>query len=89
MALGADRRSVRNLVFRLAGRLSLIGVGVGLILCWPAGRLLTGLLFGVSSLDVVAWILAPALLIGTGLLAALGPALRAERTSPADVLRSD
>jgi predicted permease len=89
MALGADRRSVRNLVFRLAGRLSLIGVGVGLILCWPAGRLLTGLLFGVSSLDVVAWILAPALLISTGLLAALGPALRAERTSPADVLRSD
>ena len=88
IALGAERRSVRNLVFRLAGRLGLIGGSAGLILCWPVGRLLKSMLFGVSSLDLIVWmILVPLALIGTALLAGLGPALRAERTNPAEVLR--
>jgi ABC-type antimicrobial peptide transport system permease subunit len=89
IALGAEGSSVRNLVLRLAGRLSLAGSGVGLLLCWPVGRLLKSMLFGVFYFDVIAWSLAPLLLIGTALLAGLGPAIRAQRTDPAEVLRAE
>jgi ABC-type antimicrobial peptide transport system permease subunit len=87
--LGAETRTVRNLVLQQAGRLSLLGAALGLFLCWPVGKLLEVMLFGVSNGDVVAWGLAPALLVTAALVAGLGPARRAAMTDPAEVLRSD
>jgi hypothetical protein len=54
-----------------------------------AGRALKTQLFGVGSADAIAFIVAPALLLVTGLLAGLGPARRAGRVDPAVTLRSE
>ncbi len=89
MALGADRRHVRGLVFRHAGKLALWGSAIGLALSWPVGRALQSLLFGVTNGDIVSWILAPALLISVALLAGFGPAGKAARTDPAVTLRAE
>jgi len=43
----------------------------------------------VGSADAIAFMVAPALLLVTGLLAGLGPARRAGRVDPAVTLRGD
>ncbi len=89
LALGAGTGTVGRLVMGQALRLSLAGVAIGLVLCWPASLLLRTMLYGVTSRDLAAWLAAPVLLIGASLLAGLGPALRAARTDPAEVLRAE
>lgn len=89
MALGAGAGQVRALVLRHAGNLSLWGCLIGLILAWPAALALNSLLFGVSSGDVISWLLAPALLFLIALLSCLGPGGRAAKTDPAVALRAE
>ncbi|MGJ5813941.1 ABC transporter permease [Paludibaculum fermentans] len=89
MALGADSGHVRGIVLRHAGKLAAAGAVLGLVLAWPAGQALRSLLFGVSSSDLVSWILAPAVLILVALLSGLGPARRAGRADPAVTLRAE
>jgi ABC-type lipoprotein release transport system permease subunit len=52
-------------------------------------RLLSHLLVYVSALDPVAFIAAPALLLGVALVAILLPALRASRVDPMVALRME
>ncbi|MFN0101816.1 MAG: ADOP family duplicated permease [Bryobacteraceae bacterium] len=89
LALGATTGHVRRLVLRYAGKLALAGVTLGLLLCWPAGKALRGMLFGVTNLDMAAWIVAPGLLMAVALAAGLGPARRAANTDPAQTLRAE
>jgi putative ABC transport system permease protein len=89
MALGAGSGHVRGLVLRHAGKLALWGSAIGLALSWPVGRALQSLLFGVTSGDVISWLLAPALLISVALLAGVAPAGKAAKTDPAVTLRAD
>jgi ABC-type antimicrobial peptide transport system permease subunit len=89
MALGAGAEHVRGLVLRHAGKLALWGSAAGLALALPVGRTIQSLLFGVTTADAVSWALAPALLIGVGLLAGLGPARRAASIDPAVTLRME
>jgi predicted permease len=89
MALGATGGNVRLLVLGHAGKLALLGAGIGLALALPASRALRSLLFGISSRDAVSWIAVPVLLILVALVAGLGPAARAGRTDPAVTLRAE
>ena len=89
MALGAGAGHVRGLVLGHAGKLALWGAAAGLLLAWPVGRAVQSLLYGVTTMDAVSWALAPALLIGVGLLAGLGPARRAASVDPAVTLRME
>ncbi len=89
LALGAGGGHVKRLVLEQAGKLAAIGVGIGLLLCWPAGQALRGMLFGVTNLDWIAWLTPPLLLIAVAMLAGLGPAFRASNTDPARTLRAD
>jgi putative ABC transport system permease protein len=89
MALGAGAGHVRGLVLRHAGGLALWGAAIGLALSWPAGRALEGLLYGVTSGDVVSWMLAPSLLISVALLSGLAPARSAAKADPAVTLRAE
>ena len=88
-ALGARAADIRLIVLAHALRLWIWGAGVGLVLAWMAGRALKSQLYGVGSAGAIAFMVAPALMLVTGLLAGLGPARRAGRVDPAVTLRSD
>lgn len=89
MAVGADSGRIRALVLREAGRLLLVGVGVGVVATLVLGRLISGFLFQVRSTDPIAFAVAVAVLAAATLLAAWVPARRATRTDPMDALRAE
>ena len=89
MALGADPHKVKQLVVRQGMRPALIGVVVGLVAAFAATRLIASLLFGVSAVDPVTFVLVPVFLIGVALLATYLPARRATRVPPTVALGAD
>jgi len=86
-ALGADRRQLLGMVMREGLGRAVVGIVIGLVAAVGLGRLMRGLLFEIPSLDPVAFVAAPVLLIAVAALACLHPALRASATDPADALR--
>ncbi len=89
VALGADRRAVLALVLREGMRLAAVGVAIGLLLAAGASRLLAGLLFDVSALDLPTFVVMSALFVGVSLLASYLPARRAAGADPMAALRVD
>jgi len=89
MALGAKRARVFRLMLHQGLLLCLAGIAAGLVLAAMAGRLLRGLLFGVSAIDAVTFFAVPALLLAVGLLACFVPAYRATRVDPMISLRAE
>jgi putative ABC transport system permease protein len=98
MALGALRRDVMWLVLRRCSLLVLAGVSLGLLGAFALTRVLgaslsevgpgkTPLLFGVSALDPITFIVAPILLALVALLACCLPARRATKIDPLVALR--
>ena len=89
MALGADRGNVLWLVLREGLVLTLAGLGIGLLLSVGTAQLLSSLLYEVSTLDPVVFILATLLLAASTLLASYVPARRATRVVPMVALREE
>ncbi len=89
MALGATRQSVAQMVLRQGSVLIGAGLGVGLLLAFPAERLIQSFLYQVRPLD--AWTYASVMLMlpGIGLIAALLPARKAASIQPMQALRED
>jgi predicted permease len=87
MALGADRARVVQLILRGAFKRVLIGLILGLPLAIGAGRLISAELYGVSSWDPLALIVAATALAISAFVAAIIPANRAASISPMDALR--
>jgi putative ABC transport system permease protein len=87
MALGAQTGDVLRMIGRTGLRLALAGTAAGAIGAFLLTRFLSGLLFGVSSMDVVTFLSMAALLIGVTLLACYVPARRASRVDPLIALR--
>jgi putative ABC transport system permease protein len=87
MALGAKAGDVIKMVLGEGRLLALIGVGGGLAASFAATRLLSGLLFGVSSSDITTFVGVAALLCVVALLACYIPARRASRVDPVGALR--
>jgi putative ABC transport system permease protein len=65
----------------------LIGVAVGLALALFFTRLMTSLLFGITSTDVATYGSVTAVLFGVALAACYVPARRATRVDPMQTLR--
>ena len=89
LALGARAASVVGLVLSQAGRLAVAGCILGLLIAIPARGIVASLLYGVTTGDVVSWLVAPALLIAIALIAAAVPARRAAKCDPAVTLRAE
>jgi predicted permease len=89
MALGAQRQSVLRLLLAQGGRLALVGVGIGVLAAAGLGRLLESLLYGVSSVDPVAYAVAAGVLLVVAGVANVIPAVAAARLDPVRALRSE
>jgi ABC-type antimicrobial peptide transport system permease subunit len=87
IALGAHPRALLWQVLREGGRITAIGIGIGLVLAVGAGRFLQGILYGVNSIEPVVLVTAPLILLGASLLASYIPARRATRVDPTVALR--
>ncbi|MGH9613269.1 MAG: ABC transporter permease [Bryobacteraceae bacterium] len=87
MTLGADRRSVLKLVLRQSMRPVAVGVVIGVTGCAAVSRVLSGMLYGISPLDPVAFVGVSLLLAGVALLASYVPARRATKVDPMVALR--
>jgi putative ABC transport system permease protein len=89
VTLGARPADIVRLVLREGVAPALVGAALGTLAALAAGRLLSRLLFGVSSGDGVAFASAAALLVAVSLLAAALPARRALAVQPAEALRTE
>jgi len=89
IALGAHPRDVVTMVMRQGLGLALIGLVVGGAIAAAAAQVLSGLLFGVTPLDPVAWGAACTALIAAAAAANLVPARRAMRVEPLSALRTE
>jgi ABC-type antimicrobial peptide transport system permease subunit len=88
LALGASPAAVRRMVLSHGMRLAGIGVLIGLIAAVVLGRVMLGLLYGVSPADPVTLVAASAIFLAVAGLASLLPAIRAAGTDPVDALRA-
>jgi predicted permease len=87
MALGATGSDLRTLVLRQGLAPVVIGLAAGLVCAIAAGRVLSGLLFGVSATDPLTMLVVAAVLLMVGAAACYVPSLRATRSDPLAALR--
>jgi putative ABC transport system permease protein len=66
-----------------------VGTAIGLALAMMTMQGIRSVLFGITALDPVSFMIAPAILLPIMLLACLAPALRASRVDPVGALRSE
>nr|MDP2479993.1 ABC transporter permease [Candidatus Palauibacterales bacterium] len=89
IALGAKAADILGLVLRRGVLLSLLGAALGLAGAVAAGRVLSGLLYGVTPTDPITLVAVPVVLSGVAIAACLVPARRATSTDPMTVLRAE
>ena len=89
MALGATPRDIVFLIQKMISRWVIFGMAVGLLAELLAQRFIRGLLFGVSSADPAAIVVAVGALIVAAGIASWRPSLRAARVDPAISLRTE
>ena len=89
VALGATSREILGMVLFGSLKPVIAGLGIGLVLALALTRLLSGLVYGVSTTDPLTFVALPVLLGVVAFLAGLFPAMRASRIDPLDALRVD
>jgi ABC-type antimicrobial peptide transport system permease subunit len=87
MALGAQSFDVVRLVGAVGLRLAAAGILLGALGAFALTRTLSGLLFGVSSVDAATFAAMAAMLFAVTLLACYIPARRASKVDPLIALR--
>jgi putative ABC transport system permease protein len=87
IALGASRRDVLRLVLSQGTRLTLLGIGLGIVAALVVTRLMATLLYGISATDPVTFTAVALLLALVALAACYIPARRATRVDPIVALR--
>jgi len=87
LSLGAQRRDILRLVLRDGGRLTILGLGLGLAGAIAIGLAMRAQLFGVGVADPATLFGVVALIGGTALVACWLPARRAARIAPIEALR--
>jgi putative ABC transport system permease protein len=88
-ALGAEPRQLARMFLRHGLALSAVGVVVGLVVAAALGRAMSSLLFGVETLDPVAYVTAIGVILAAAALATYVPARRAANIDPIETLRAE
>jgi predicted permease len=89
MALGALPRQVLTHFLQLGARLLFVGILLGALGAWAAGRAMQSLLFGIGSLHPGVLLATAASMIAIVFLAVLLPSRRAAQLNPLEALRSE
>jgi putative ABC transport system permease protein len=89
MALGARPGAILRLVIRQALILTALGVAIGLTGAFASTRVMSSLLFGVSSTDLFTFAVTPLLLGSVAAMAGYFPARRAAKVDPMVALRHE
>jgi macrolide transport system ATP-binding/permease protein len=89
MALGAQRGSVYRLILTEAGRLTMLGIAVGVAGSVCGAGVIRSLLFGVESWDVTTLAGVAGILWMAALSASFLPARRAASVNPVEALRAE
>jgi putative ABC transport system permease protein len=87
MALGAQQKDVLRLILGQGARIAFFGVAIGLGAAAALARLLSSLLYSVSTSDPITFAAVSVLLLAIALLACYVPARRALRVDPIIALR--
>ena len=87
MALGAEQQTILASVLREGVVLAAGGIAMGMAGAAFLTRVVATLLYGVTTLDPVAFAIAPVVLMGVAVLASLLPARRAAALDPINALR--
>jgi predicted permease len=89
MALGAQQNLVTNMFVRHGLQLTGIGVACGLVTALLVVRLMSSLLFRVSAMDPVTYVVVCAVLLAAAFLASYFPSRRAATVDPVEALRAE
>lgn len=89
IALGATPEHITRLILGQGARLAVIGLGLGLALALASGRILEGLLFGVTARDPLILAAVTAVVAAATLAACYIPGRRAVRVDPVSAMRSE
>jgi predicted permease len=87
VALGASASDVLRMILGEGMRITLVGVGIGVVAALGLTRLITKVIYGVSASDPLTFFGVAILLSGVALLACYVPARRAMRVDPIIALR--
>ena len=87
MALGAQTHDVLRLIVAQGFKLILLGLAIGLVGAFAVMRVISSLLFGVTTKDPLTFAAVAVLLAFVALLACYIPARRAARVDPMEALR--
>lgn len=87
MAMGADQVKVLTLVMGKGLVILFCALAIGVAVAFALSRVISGLLFGISTLDLTSILGASFLLTTVGLVACYIPARRASRVDPMVALR--
>ena len=87
IALGASRGQILGMVIRYGFGLSAVGMAVGIAGAFALRRVLSGLVFEVSTADPLIYAVVAVLMLAVALLACYVPARRAARVDPLIALR--
>jgi ABC-type antimicrobial peptide transport system permease subunit len=89
MALGALPSQILQQFLSLGAKLVAIGVALGVLGAWAAGRAMKNLLFDVAAFDPLVVVVTAAVLVVIVLLATLLPSRRASQVHPNEALRDE
>jgi predicted permease len=89
MALGAQRPTLTAMFVRQGLQLTAIGVACGLVVAFISMRLMSSILFNVSPVDPITYIIITVGVVATAYLACYLPSRRAATIDPIHALRSE
>ena len=87
LALGAPMASVLTLVIKQGMAVCVAGAIIGLGVALAAAQLLSSLLYGISAMDPITYVIVPAVLMAVALLACYVPARRLTKVNALEALR--